>query len=120
MDLPKIVADAWKKSDHELFAELGARAYVSEGRIIHKRSTGGPDDEKNGRKVFDALLPKIRTRVCDDWRGCEKLKLNNDETATALLLADWFITAKVAAFPVATLTVLTMRIGIKRLCGCPT
>jgi len=106
-------------SDADLFRQIGMRAYVYDGQVVIKKSFGDPDDEQNGRRVFDSLLPRIRAVLCDQWRGCEKLAMYPDESALALVIADTYFTNKIAPLPVATLAVLTVRIGVKRICNCP-
>ena len=111
--------EALHKADAELFAELGRRAYVYEGQIIHKLSGGeDPEDEKNGRRVFNVYLAEIKTAVCEDWQACEKLDTYADETTLTAALYDFFVAAQLAILPPITIAVLTVRYGIKHLCNC--
>jgi hypothetical protein len=112
---------ALEATDGELFQEIGKRAYLFKGELILKKSSGGPEkDEKGGRQVFGHLLPEIRRVVCDLWGACEKLGKFPNETALGTAVAGALLANNVAptSVPIATLTVLTMRIGIKQLCNC--
>ncbi len=112
------VQDALRLDDAELFRDLGRRAYVFREQLILKKSFDDPDDEENGRRVFEHLTPRLRRLICDEWGGCEKLARYSDESALAVAVCDTIIATKVVPLPAATLAVLVVRIGVKRLCNC--
>jgi hypothetical protein len=112
---------ALEATDAELFREIGKRAYLSRGELILRKKSGGPESvETSGRQVFAHLLPDITRVVCDQWGACEKLGEFTNEAAFGTAMAGALLAEKVAptAFPIATIAVLTMRIGIKKLCKC--
>lgn len=113
-----LVAKTLSASDAELFADLGSRAYISEGRLIHKRSVQDPNDEENGKKIFAFILPELRRVICDDWQACRRMNKYPDELALVVAISDTIVTTKVIPLPAVTLAVLAVRIGVKRLCNC--
>ena len=112
---------ALEATDAELFQEIGKRAHLFKDELVLEKTSGGLEsDERRGRQVFAHLLPDITRVVCDQWGACEKLSKFTDEAAFGTAMAGALLAEKVTltAFPIATIAVLTMRIGIKKLCKC--
>jgi len=108
-------------TDAELFQEIGRWSYMYAGAVLPKQTSGGAArDEKGGREVFKHLLPHITRVVCDQWGACEKLSTFPDEATFGTAMAGALIADNVAPtpLPIAMIAVLTMRIGIKKLCKC--
>jgi hypothetical protein len=73
---------------------------------------------QRGRAVLQRLVPDIRTALCERWGACEKVKRYQDQTALGMAIADVLATVVTAA-PVATVSALVVKMGVKKFCDCP-
>lgn len=74
--------------------------------------------EEHGRAKFRELEPDIRTRLCEQWRACEQVKKFEDEVALTMAIGDVLMTLG-ATLPIASISVLVVKIGVKKFCNCP-
>jgi hypothetical protein len=73
---------------------------------------------QKGRREFASLQGAIRVALCNQWHACEKVKLYEDEAQLAIAVAD-ALSAVLSGLPVATVSALVVKIGVKRFCACP-
>lgn len=117
-----------KKDLDELYVMLGhsLRGLVinedgSASRLEFSASPSSEDEaRKHGQESFDALRRKVFLELCEKWKACEKLdrvKQSGDEIDIAVVISD-VLAAALVGFPVAILTVILMKIGVKRFCKC--
>ena len=74
--------------------------------------------EEDGRARFRRLEPDIRSRLCTQWRACEKVKRYEDEAALSMAVGDVLMSLS-STLPVATVAVLIVKMGVKKFCNCP-
>lgn len=108
----------------ELFAAIGkSLTEVDHEEADHSfyLNSGGeePGDkaerlEKFGRNWWRRNLPKIRAVVCDE-RVYQEMGKENNLRQLAIVLSD-LLTAAHLGVPVATLSWLIIKIGIKKIC----
>lgn len=78
-----------------------------------------PDDEDEGKWLFRNLEPKLRQALCVHWETCQKLNKGKyeNEGELAAVLCDILSTA-LTGVPITILSVLMVKIGLKRFCKC--
>jgi len=74
--------------------------------------------EEDGRAKFKQLEPDIRSRLCGRWRACEQVKQFEDEVALTMAIGDVLMTLG-ATLLIASISVLVVKIGVKKFCNCP-
>jgi hypothetical protein len=74
--------------------------------------------EEGGRAKFKQLEPDIRSRLCGQWRACEQVKKFEDEVALTMAIGDVLMTLG-ATLPIASISALVVKIGVKKFCNCP-
>lgn len=82
--------------------------------------TSDDDARRHGEESFDTLRGKLLVEICEKWNACEKLdraKQSGDEIDVAVVISD-ILAAALVGFPVAILTVILTKIGVKRFCKC--
>ena len=72
---------------------------------------------EQGRSIFQGLIPDIRSALCEQWHACEKIKRYEDQTSLGMAVADVLATVVTAA-PVATVSALVVKMGLKKFCNC--
>lgn len=73
---------------------------------------------EKGRRLFQDNRSAISQVLCDNWNACEKLKhMQADDKQLALIVADVFSAASIG-LPVATASVLVVKIGVRKFCDC--
>ena len=95
---------------------IGGGAIFLAIEIIKDRRRG--KEIATGRAKFEAMLPSIKSRLCNEWGACEKVRQYEDPTQLAMVLGD-VLAATITGVPVATVSALIVRMGIKRVCACP-
>lgn len=120
----------------ELYEDIGFEhwSHMLDKRIAGEKSPEGManldtgagqdtvDDVATGKRVFERVLPDIRRALCDEWKLCDRLAAEErfkDEVQLAAAITDVII-ASVAGLglPVIVISVLVVKIGVRRLCGC--
>lgn len=85
----------------------------------NKEKTTSPKFENLGRSFFKSLRPRIENQLCQEWGACEKMKADKyvDEGQLSAVICD-VLAASFSSIPVATVSVLIVKIGVKRFCKC--
>lgn len=79
-----------------------------------------PDEAREeGRRSFERLLQPIYQRICVEWQFCEKIATLRftDDIDLAAAVADVLAVA-VGGLPLGVVTALTVKRGLRHLCGC--
>jgi|SoiMethySBSTD1v2_1073268.scaffolds.fasta_scaffold81089_4 formate-dependent nitrite reductase membrane component NrfD len=84
--------------------------------IVRNRKRG--KEIATGRAKFESMLPIVKAQLCDEWGACEKVRKYEDPTQLAMVMGD-VLASTITGVPVATVSALVVKMGIKRLCACP-
>lgn len=100
--------------EDELSAELAFADPASEGELYSFASA-----RARGQQILEQLSGVLRSRICDDWRYCERRSTEGfrDDATLAVAVAD-VILGVVGALPVGTIAVLLVKRGLSTLCSC--
>jgi hypothetical protein len=72
---------------------------------------------EDGKLIFENLLPAIKKTLCEEWDACRKVDEYEDPAELVVVIADCF-SAATFGVPGFTISLLVVKIGVKKLCGC--
>ncbi|MBK8023251.1 MAG: DUF4062 domain-containing protein [Chloroflexi bacterium] len=83
----------------------------------HMFNFGG--QRRHGQEQFEALVPSLRKKLCEEWKLCEKLNdpLLQDEFALTAALIE-VIAPVVKPYPPHLIAALIVKIGVSHFCDC--
>ncbi len=118
-----------QKSVDDLYLELGEADLEATNRRrpssdIFEFKIGGipPNPISHGRTVFNRVQSDLEKKVCDQWGACQKLKteeMYKDEATLVTAIADLITPIVVGNPPIFVISVLIVKIGIRKFCKCP-